>query len=1210
MGNAFAASAKYLEQGADLDVDVFEEWFQVQNNGAWLRKKDTKGQTPLHLALYYTNPAPVVLALIEADPDAAKEKDDRGDTPLHVAITVNSPEVVLFSLVAAWSGAIREKNAKGATPLLAALNNVDIPQAVVFALVAACPLAARDKDEHGNTPLYNVLRMNDSPAAVAPTVGVVEALLDVYPAAAKETDKLGNTPLHIALISDFPITIVKALAVLWPGAAKQKGIHGNTPLHICLQSQEGKFSTAMMDAIISLWPGAASERDANGNTPLHLALQHDTIHEEAVLALLAASPSAVKVKCEQGRTPLSIALQKCAPDAVTLALIDACPEATKEKHVGGGTLLHLAFLKERSGPERWSEPMTLASPAVIASIGAAWPGAIKTKTPVRRTGTDQQSETTGGETPLVIALEQGGTLESVLLTMISLCPDAAHEKCPHSSTPLQIALQRKLTQPVLDALISAWPGSVKERNTHGATALYLSLLHSAPQAVTLALVDIWPAAAKETINAQAGVRQESALLTALQHKDASEAVVAALVAAWPEALQTKDQRGRIPLHVALKNNVNEAVLDVLITAWPESILENDVVDGRSALHILLLEHNGAPDQRALAAIVAACPQSVVAKDKENNTPLDYAAQMGSLNHIILGLLSRLQMKNFSSQSSILPFDSAKARQLKEALEVSGILSLLQDRCVTPAVAKPPSRYRCIDPRGIAIRASPSEASAQSTGPAFNDTVNVTAVVLGDTASRIRYLRLEGSNGYLPLELPSPSEEPDVYCFELVQAGTAVSNDAAVDTFTAAAAARFAQMLAAQLPHSDTAPLSERVCSIKEALNICLQTELFVSPTSLEGTEFDECLYMGMHVDPAISVVAEELDTLKAQVNANQEKYCTLLSDLSHADRIVYDESFDKTINPEHGGDAAAYSTMLAKCAALATGCEPLEMHRQPTSELIPLVLMVRANIPAFEQVVEGVVAHAAAAAAAGSSSKSTTPATITFRRGTKSPYRVIEKALTKGPNPDYPDVSTVFDVFGCLIECGDYTQMAAVIQSFADKHTACEFDVSRVKDRWTTPSSSGWRDLMLNVVINGVIFEVQIVLRAMLVARTAPDAHKAYDQYRSFAEVFGLLDLAALAEQQPASGRLNESAGESEDSGSTGGAGCASDAGIVQIEPGVLDEQQCVPQLHTIGLKERLEESEKARAAAEAALAAATIKIAALEAENAHLRDTATGNNQ
>ena len=165
---------------------------------------------------------------------------------------------------------------------------------------------------------------------------------------------------------------------------------------------------------------------------------------------------------------------------------------------------------------------------------------------------------------------------------------------------------------------------------------------------------------------------------------------------------------------------------------------------------------------------------------------------------------------------------------------------------------------------------------------------------------------------------------------------------------------------------------------------------------------------------------------------------------------------------------------------------------------MPLILMVRENVPAYKAIVISVV---------DSCGLDIRQVIVSFRHETKAPYRVIEKSLTKGPNPDYPDVSKVLDVFGCLINCTDYVSMAAVVKAFATKHKNGELQLTRVKDRWTDPSGGGWRDLMLNLVINGIVFEVQIVHSKMLAARKGLDAHKAYNQFRSFAEIFGMLDL-------------------------------------------------------------------------------------------------------
>lgn len=350
--------------------------------------------------------------------------------------------------------------------------------------------------------------------------------------------------------------------------------------------------------------------------------------------------------------------------------------------------------------------------------------------------------------------------------------------------------------------------------------------------------------------------------------------------------------------------------------------------------------------------------------------------------------------------------------------------------------------------------------------------------------------------------------------------TTTTTTAAAAAAAATAVSRFQAILRAKpaLPTPDTAPLSERLASLKDVLNVCLQFELTAPAPSIHTT-VDFKSHMAMHVDPTIAIIRQELETMTAQVAADPGKYRQLLVDLTSADRIIYDESFGKTIKAQHGGDKAAYATMLATCAELKSGCALVDVQVQPTAALMPLVYMVRERIPAYKRAVEATMAHAVATSAAasiGSSGTAPTAApTVIYRPNdeTKAPYRVIEKSLTKGPNRAYPDCSKVLDVFGCIINCGDYTSMAAVVRAFAAKHASGELQLSRIKDRWTEPSSGGWRDLMLNVVVDGVVFEIQVVHSKMLGARKGMDAHKAYNQFRSFVEIFDLLDLDTELDQ-------------------------------------------------------------------------------------------------
>lgn len=391
----------------------------------------------------------------------------------------------------------------------------------------------------------------------------------------------------------------------------------------------------------------------------------------------------------------------------------------------------------------------------------------------------------------------------------------------------------------------------------------------------------------------------------------------------------------------------------------------------------------------------------------------------------------------------------------------------------------------------------------------------------------------------------------------------------------------------------TAPLCERVASLKDVLEICLATELALTPPRIHSScNFKP--HMQTYVDPAIELIKSELEYLKADVASNPEAYRQLLLATTANAQKVYQLAFSASVNEPNGGDPAAYSRMMRHTAALESECRILGKQRQqqPTSELIPLVLLIRENIPAFKHAVKAVVAQArqlvastseqrqraavaterpAAAAALTAGRRPRSSIALRYRQNdqTKSPYRIIEKSLTKGPMQGYPDVRKVLDVFGCIIECADYDAMAAVVHGFLTMHSGGGQDagdaraevgavvICRVKDRWLRPLANGWRDLILNVEVNGAaIFEVQVVLRAMVEAQTAAGlgpSHKggehshSHKQVRCFTEVFALIGIPVEASR---AANLSYTVGEAALArGTNGGGGVDVGGGSMVLNP-------------------------------------------------------------
>ena len=73
----------------------------------------------------------------------------------------------------------------------------------------------------------------------------------------------------------------------------------------------------------------------------------------------------------------------------------------------------------------------------------------------------------------------------------------------------------------------------------------------------------------------------------------SEAVIKALLAAYPDAAKAKDEFGRLPLHYAAINSKSEAVIKALLDAYPDAIKEKDNVRCGRGRRVLcpLLSHS-------------------------------------------------------------------------------------------------------------------------------------------------------------------------------------------------------------------------------------------------------------------------------------------------------------------------------------------------------------------------------------------------------------------------------------------------------------------------------------------------------------------------------------------------------------------------------------------------------------------------------------------
>jgi ankyrin repeat protein len=99
----------------------------------WIYRKESTGilrwkLLPIHAAIIFNAPVPVIDTLLHAYAEGAGCKDDQGMVPLHLAIRMNSDHTVVEKLVAAQPESVKAQDRKGRTPRALAEKQAPCPQ--------------------------------------------------------------------------------------------------------------------------------------------------------------------------------------------------------------------------------------------------------------------------------------------------------------------------------------------------------------------------------------------------------------------------------------------------------------------------------------------------------------------------------------------------------------------------------------------------------------------------------------------------------------------------------------------------------------------------------------------------------------------------------------------------------------------------------------------------------------------------------------------------------------------------------------------------------------------------------------------------------------------------------------------------------------------------------------------------------------------------
>jgi hypothetical protein len=103
-------------------------------------------------------------------------------------------------------------------------------------------------------------------------------------------------------------------------------------------------------------------------------------------------------------------------------------------------------------------------------------------------------------------------------------------------------------------------------------------------------------------------------------------------------------------------------------------------------------------------------------------------------------------------------------------------------------------------------------------------------------------------------------------------------------------------------------------------------------------------------------------------------------------------------------------------------------------------------------------------------------------------------ASTTGASSTEIEYDALTDVCRGTILCDDFSSMLMAVQHFHDY-------IRFVKDRFTNPTNGGWVDCMALIEVEGIICEVQFVMKRMMDARKTFGGHDAYSASREAREI-------------------------------------------------------------------------------------------------------------
>ena len=488
--------------------------------------------------------ASAIEGLLAAHPEAARTRCGN-DLPLHVACDAGAPADVLRSLLDAAPGSERETGKCGRSALLRACDAGARSDPRALSLLASRHSDALRKGFWTWLPLHSIANSGSGPCILA--------VLAAWPGAAQEKCKDGEVfALHFACDrKDADADAVAALLSAHPSAAQEVGADGNLALHLACRKGA---SLAVVRMLIDAYPQSVREKGESGLLPLHFACACKDAVEAVVALLIELEPGVERIRSGKG-LPLHVAA-RCAPGPVALVVLSAWPEAVRERGPCSQLALHCACGRSD------------ADAGAVAALLSAFPEAVRIKDAAE-------------DLPLHRACNAGAPV-AVARLLLDSYPEAVKVQGQGGWLPIySAAICRVAVAAVGKLLLELHPESTRFVSISSWIPLQVAAAY-APADFAQVVLAARPDAALEP---KADGR--FSLHYACDRADADVGAVAALLAAYPEAIRLKDHRGDLPVHLACKRGAF-SVIPKLLDAYPDSVLIAGGGDGVGGSFVLPL----------------------------------------------------------------------------------------------------------------------------------------------------------------------------------------------------------------------------------------------------------------------------------------------------------------------------------------------------------------------------------------------------------------------------------------------------------------------------------------------------------------------------------------------------------------------------------------------------------------------------------------------